>query len=216
TEGVEGQVEDAEEIEGGVGLVACGPPDKRQNNTGQQCNTSADCNDGKVCRKGYCTASCESDSDCSEARGDTCRLGSICVNDCQKDGDCGDGYKCEKTTQSCWPEDVSFDKCDSYKDCGASEYCGKGTCLPNKCNGDADCAGQHICDGGTCVQGCRLNPKGDKQKKTPCKGDSQECNTQTNVCEAVGCSGPADNNCGQHQMCDMDQDPSKCVYTGSC
>ena len=193
-----------------VGTVSCGNTGGGNNNKG--CKVADDCSEGQVCRKGACITSCEKDSDCSDADGDTCTLGGLCLTSCDKNGGkCGDGMTCEKTTKTCWPKGTKFGECMLDQDCEGNEYCGDGVCLLAQCEKHADCAGGNICDiiqgadTGTCRSGCLPG-------EDMCE-DGETCNETTNICESIGCTMTS---CGEFQKCDKEQSPPACIYTGAC
>jgi hypothetical protein len=189
--------------------MSCGEPDPDE--SVRQCTTTADCSEGEACRGGLCLSRCSSDSDCND--GETCGLGNLCIRTCEGNGDCKDGETCEQTTGACFVEGTSFETCSTDNECGATEYCGGGTCLPDGCSEDAHCVNgempgsTNICGESTnaCSTGCREN--------SDCESD-EICNEQTNTCRPAGCTMTS---CGDFQTCEEVEDgPSECRWTGNC
>ncbi|RAL21739.1 hypothetical protein DL240_12880 [Lujinxingia litoralis] len=124
------------------------------------------------------------------------------VKVCTSLADCAEGQRCNDEGV-CTAQGLT---CGSDFDCAFDEFCQAGQCAPAACEDHEACGGGAVCDQGLCRAGCV--PGGDD-----C-GEGQVCNERTMVCEEAGCTPTS---CQPTiQRCDESQQPSRCVFTGSC
>lgn len=118
---------------------------------------------------------------------------------CNTRADCSDGQRCN-ASGVCTSESGS---CQFNSECGLDEYCANGTCELSACTEDTDCVDGSICEGGSCRVGCRSDDD--------CS-DGLSC-TAGFICDMAGCTTDS---CPAFQVCDEDQSPAACTYTGDC
>ncbi|RDV36350.1 hypothetical protein DV096_19210 [Bradymonadaceae bacterium TMQ3] len=121
---------------------------------------------------------------------------------CTSLADCSDGERCN-SQGVCTAETLS---CSTDFDCAFDEFCQEGVCAPAACESSESCGAGAVCDGGLCRAGC-------EPSRDEC-GEGQVCNERTRLCEDAGCTPTS---CQPDiQRCDDSQQPSRCVFTGSC
>ncbi|TXD33937.1 hypothetical protein FRC98_19775 [Lujinxingia vulgaris] len=124
------------------------------------------------------------------------------VEVCTSLADCSDGERCNNEGV-CTAETFS---CSTDFDCAFDEFCQEGVCAPAACESSESCGAGAVCDEGLCRAGCEPG-------RDAC-GEGQVCNERTLLCEDAGCTPTS---CQPDiQRCDDSQEPSRCVFTGSC
>lgn len=144
------------------------------------------------------TSGCTSDSECADGK---C-VDAVCVSvqppACASNADCGSTQVCEQGV--CVPV-TNPPVCTTSKDCALDQSCVAGVCISLECTTDSDCGPDEACKGNVCVP--VSNP--------------QQCQTDSDCKPGSTCECTPDPNCPACDVCLFQCVPTKptpCIETG--